>query len=61
MEEATLLVEQGEQDDVTEITEVAKRLKANMNKFTSDLDGIRDRIENSAQCYHLLDKVNKPL
>ena len=49
----------GSFDQVTGIKEISRELKARMRNFTFTLDEIKDRIENTAKCYHLLDKVRK--
>ena len=57
LEEASMLTQSGNYDQVTGIKEIAKELKSCLRHFTSRLDELKDKIENTAKCYHLLDKV----
>ena len=50
LEEASMLTQSGNYDQVTGI-------KSRLRHFTSRLDELKDKIENTAKCYHLLDKV----
>ena len=59
LEEASMLTQSGNYDQVTGIKEIAKELKSRLRHFTSRLDELKDKIENTAKCYHLLDKVKK--
>jgi hypothetical protein len=56
LEEAGILTQSQDFDEVTGIKEVARELKSRMKNFSSRLEDIRDQIENTAKCYHLLDK-----
>lgn len=58
LEEAGMLTQSGNFDQVTGIKEIAKELKSRLRHFTTRLDELKDKIENTAKCYHLLDKVN---
>ncbi len=58
LEEAEMLTQSGNFDQVTGIKEIARELKTHLKHFTSRLDELKDKIENTAKCYHLLDKVN---
>ncbi len=57
LEEAEMLTQSGNFDQVTGIKEIARELKTHLKHFTSRLDELKDKIENTAKCYHLLDKV----
>ena len=46
----------GENDEG--VKELAKALHLHLTQFTQRLHLTRDRLEDTARCYHLLDKVN---
>ena len=57
LEEASLLTQSGNFDEVTGIKEITRELKTRVRTFTSRLDDLKDKIETTAQCYHMLDQV----
>lgn len=57
LEEASMLTQSEEFGQVEGIKDVAGQLKSRMKGFTCHLEQIRNRIEDNAKCYHLLDKV----
>ena len=57
LEEASMLAQSGNFDEVTGYKELAKNLKKHLQQFTSRLELTRERIESTSKCYHLLDKV----
>ena len=52
-----MLTQSEEFGQVEGIKDVAGQLKSRMKGFTCHLEEIRNRIEDNAKCYHLLDKV----
>ncbi len=54
LEEANVLSQSG---SFTGLDEVSHDLHSRMSSFTSQLDEMREKIENTNKCYHLLDKV----
>ncbi|XP_046570770.1 puratrophin-1-like [Haliotis rubra] len=54
LEEASMLTQTG--NEVTGYKDLARMLKNHLHQFTSQLEATRERIEGTAQCYHLLDK-----
>ena len=56
-EEASMLAQSGDLDQVAGVKDVTKELKSRMKHFTERLEGLREQIESTARCYHLLDKV----
>ncbi|XP_071091889.1 puratrophin-1-like isoform X2 [Haliotis cracherodii] len=54
LEEASMLTQTG--NEVTGYKDLARMLKKHLQQFTSQLEATRERIEGTAQCYHLLDK-----
>ncbi|XP_021379310.1 puratrophin-1-like isoform X1 [Mizuhopecten yessoensis] len=57
LEEASMLAQSGNFDEVTGYKELARTLKKHLQLFTGRLEEIRERIESTASCYHLLDKT----
>ena len=57
LEEASMLAQSGNFDEVTGYKELARMLKTHLHKFTSHLEDTRERLESTTKCYHLLDKV----
>lgn len=57
LEEASMLTQTG--NEVTGYKDLARMLKKHLQQFTSQLEATRERIEGTAQCYHLLDKVGQ--
>lgn len=55
--EAEMLSQGGPFDQVTGIKEVARELRGRMKHFTSNLEELRDKVEDTERCYQLLDKV----
>lgn len=56
LEEASILAQSGDFDDVTGYKELARNLKKHLQDFTQRLEATRERIESTTKCYHLLDK-----
>ena len=58
LEEASMLTQSGNFDEVTGIKEVSKELRTRMSHFSGRLEELREKIEDTSKCYHLLDKVS---
>ena len=58
LEEASMLSQAGQFDEVMGIKEIARELKTRMRNFTEQLESVKEKIDNTGKCYHLLDKVN---
>ncbi|CAH1780228.1 unnamed protein product [Owenia fusiformis] len=56
LEEASMLSQSGNLDEASGLKDVAKTLKTHMNDFTNRLEGTREKIDDTAKCYCLLDK-----
>ena len=59
LEEASTLAQSGDFDEVTGYKELARMLKRHLQQFSERLEESRERIEGTAKCYQLLDKVSK--
>ncbi|XP_033754594.1 puratrophin-1-like isoform X2 [Pecten maximus] len=57
LDEASMLAQSGNFDEVTGYKELARTLKKHLQLFTGRLEETRERIESTASCYHLLDKT----
>ena len=57
LKEVTLIREKTSVADVTGVKEVAQELSARVDGFATELDNVRDVIDDTAKCYELLDKV----
>jgi len=56
-----MLSQGGPFDQVTGIKEIARELRSRMKHFTSNLEELRDKVDDTEQCYQLLDKVREIL
>lgn len=61
LEEASMLTQSGNFDEATGYKDLARTLKKHLSDFTGQLEASREKIEGTAKCYHLLDKVRQPL
>ncbi|XP_052232622.1 pleckstrin homology domain-containing family G member 4B-like isoform X3 [Dreissena polymorpha] len=57
LEEASVLAQSGDFDEVTGYKELAKMLKRHLQQFSERLEEARERIEGTTKCYQLLDKT----
>ena len=57
LEEAGVLAQSGDFEEVTGYKDLAKMLKRHLQEFSERLEETRERIEGAARCYQLLDKV----
>lgn len=57
LEEAGVLAQSGDFEEVTGYKELAKMLKRHLQEFSERLEETRERIEGASRCYQLLDKV----
>lgn len=52
-----MLSQCGSFSEATGYKDLAKTLRRQLQNFTGQLEEARERIEGTAKCYHLLDKV----
>ncbi|XP_060080270.1 uncharacterized protein LOC132559667 [Ylistrum balloti] len=57
LDEASMLAQSGNFDEVTGYKELARTLKKHLQLFTGRLEETRERIESTTRCYSLLDKT----
>ncbi|KAL3860771.1 hypothetical protein ACJMK2_010842 [Sinanodonta woodiana] len=57
LEEAGVLAQSGDFEEVTGYKELARMLKGHLQQFTEKLEETRERIEGTTKCYFLLDKT----
>ena len=57
LEDASVLAQSGDFDEVTGYKELARMLKRHLQQFSERLEETRERIEATSKCYQLLDKV----
>ena len=57
LEEAGVLAQSGDFEEVTGYKDLAKMLKRHLQEFSERLEETRERIEGATRCYQLLDKV----
>ena len=50
-----------ESDNVMDVSDVADELRTRVDGFASQLDNVRDVIDDTAKCYEHLDKVSRDL